>query len=72
VSEERIVPDAAAFAATASRATLLGSTIIQALLVTIVVLWVLDIPRVVFGASFYVEQMLTVSLGLTLALAFIA
>ncbi len=72
MSEERIVPDAVAFAATASRATLVGTTIFQALLVAIVVMWVLDIPRVVFGASFYVEQMLTVSLGLTLALAFIA
>lgn len=72
MSEERIVPDAAAFAATASRATLLWTTIFQGLLVAIVVLWVLDIPRVVFGASFYVEQMLTISLGLTLAIAFIA
>lgn len=72
MSEERIVPDAAAFAATASRATLLWTTIFQGLLVAIVVLWVLDIPRVVFGASFYVEQMLTVSLGLTLAISFIA
>src|SRR5215510_15118206 len=41
------------------------------MLVTVVVLWVLDIPRRVFGAGIYLEQVLTVSLGLTLALAFI-
>jgi len=37
-----------------------------------VVLWVLDIPRQVFNVSFYTEQLLTVCLGLTLALAYIA
>jgi TRAP transporter 4TM/12TM fusion protein len=42
------------------------------LLVAVVVLWVLDVPRQVFNVSFYTEQMLTVCLGLTLALAFIA
>ena len=31
----------------------------------------LDVPRQVFNVSFYTEQLLTVSLGLTLALAFI-
>ena len=36
------------------------------------VLWVLDVPRQVFNVSFYTEQLLTVCLGLTLALAFIA
>jgi hypothetical protein len=38
----------------------------------VVVLWVLDVPRQVFNMSLYTEQMLTVCLGLTLALAFIA
>src|SRR6185437_1697635 len=44
---------------------------LQALLVGCVVLWVLDIPRTVFNVSFYTEQLLSVTLGLTLALAFI-
>jgi TRAP transporter 4TM/12TM fusion protein len=72
VSEERIVPDAAAFSATASRATLFWTNVFQALLVACVVLWVLDVPRAVFNMSFYTEQLLTVCLGLTLALAYIA
>jgi TRAP transporter 4TM/12TM fusion protein len=72
VSEERIVPEAADFASAASRATRLWTDIFQALLVAVVVLWVLDAPRQLFGAAFYTEQMLTVCLGLSLALAFIA
>jgi len=72
VSEERIIPDAATFAAAASRATVLWTNIFQSLLVAVVVTWVLDLPRRVFGVSFYVEQMLAISLGLTIALAFIA
>ncbi|MGB7277220.1 MAG: TRAP transporter fused permease subunit, partial [Pseudolabrys sp.] len=72
MSEERIIPDAAEFASAASRATLLCTNILQSLLVTVVVLWVLNVPRQVFNISFYTEQMLTVCLGLTLALAFIA
>src|SRR5262245_31203079 len=35
-------------------------------------MWVLDVPRQVFNISFYTEQLLTLCLGLTLALAFIA
>ena len=72
MSEERIIPDAAEFASAASRATVLCTNVLQSLLVAVVVLWVLDIPRQVFNISFYTEQMLTVCLGLTLALAFIA
>ncbi len=72
MSEERIVPDAAAFSATASRATVFWTNVFQALLVACVVLWVLDVPRAVFNMSFYTEQLLTVCLGLTLALAYIA
>jgi TRAP transporter 4TM/12TM fusion protein len=70
VSEERIVPTAEEFASTASRATRLCTNILQAALVASVVLWVLDIPRSVFDASFYTEQLLTVCLGLTMALAY--
>ena len=72
MSEERIIPDAAEFASAASRATVLCTNVLQSLLVAVVVLWVLDVPRQVFNISFYTEQMLTVCLGLTLALAFIA
>jgi len=72
VSEERIIPDAAEFASAASKETVLWTNVLQSLLVAAVVLWVLDIPRQVFNVSFYTEQLLTVCLGLTLALAYIA
>lgn len=72
MSEERIVPDAAEFASVASKATVFWTNVFQSILVTVVILWVLDIPRRVFGAGIYLEQVLTVCLGLTLALAFIA
>ena len=72
MSEERIIPDAAEFASAASRATVLCTNVLQSLMVAVVVLWVLDVPRQVFNMSLYTEQMLTVCLGLTLALAFIA
>ncbi len=71
MSEERIVPTAAEFASAASRATYVATNILQALFVACVVLWVLDVPRQLFGLSFYVEQLLVVCLGLTLALAFV-
>ena len=72
MSEERIVPDAAEFASAASKATVFWTNVFQSLLVAAVVLWVLDIPRQVFGVAFYTEQLLTICLGLTLALAYIA
>ena len=72
MSEERIIPDAAEFASAASRSTVFWTNVFQSLLVTSVVLWVLDIPRQVFNVSFYTEQLLTICLGLTLALAYIA
>ena len=72
MSEERIIPDAAEFASAASKATVFWTNVFQSLLVAAVVLWVLDIPRQVFNVSFYTEQLLTVCLGLTLALAYIA
>ena len=72
MSEERIIPDAAEFASAASRATVFWTNVLQSLLVACVVLWVLDIPRQVFNVSFYTEQLLTICLGLTLALAYIA
>jgi TRAP transporter 4TM/12TM fusion protein len=72
LSEERIIPDAAEFASAASGATVFWTNVFQSLLVAAVVLWVLDIPRSVFGIGFYTEQFLTICLGLTLALAYIA
>ena len=72
MSEERIIPDAAEFASAASGATVFWTNVFQSLLVAAVVLWVLDIPRSVFGIGFYTEQFLTICLGLTLALAYLA
>lgn len=43
MSEERLVPSAAEFAAAASRATRLWTDIFQALLIAVVVLWVFDV-----------------------------
>ena len=70
-SEERFIASTTEFASEASKATVLAANVIQALLVACVVLWVLDIPRQFFNVSFYTEQLLSVTLGLTLALAFI-
>ena len=72
MSEERIIPDAAEFASAASGATVFWTNVFQSLLVAAVIIWVLDIPRSVFGIGFYTEQFLTICLGLTLALAYIA
>jgi TRAP transporter 4TM/12TM fusion protein len=66
------MPDAAEFASAASGATVFWTNVFQSLLVAAVVLWVLDIPRSVFGIGFYTEQFLTICLGLTLALAYLA
>jgi TRAP transporter 4TM/12TM fusion protein len=64
-------PDVAEFPAT-SRAAAIATDILQGLLIGCVVAWVLDIPRRWFGAAFYTEQLLAVSLGFTLALAFLS
>ena len=71
-SEERFIASSEELAAGASRATVVCTNILQTLLVAAVVLWVLDAPRQVLNLSFYTEQLLTVCLGLTLALAFLA
>ena len=70
-SEERFIASTEEFASESSKATVLATNIIQALLVACVVLWVLDVPRQLLNVSFYTEQLLAVTLGLTLALAFI-
>ena len=64
--------EGAEFASAASKATVFWTNVFQSLLVAAVVLWVLDIPRQVFNVAFYTEQLLTICLGLTLALAYIA
>jgi TRAP transporter 4TM/12TM fusion protein len=55
-----------------SRAAALATDILQGLLLFCIVGWVLDLPRRVFGISFYTEQLLAVCLGLGLALSFVA
>ena len=70
-SEERFIASTEEFASERSRATVLATYILQTLLVGCVVLWVLDVPRNLLNVSFYTEQLLAVTLGLTLALAFV-
>jgi TRAP transporter 4TM/12TM fusion protein len=70
-SEERFIASAEEFAASASKTTVFLTNLLQAVLIACVVLWVMDVPRQMFNVSFYTEQLLTVCLGLTLALAFI-
>jgi TRAP transporter 4TM/12TM fusion protein len=65
-SHELAAPEPAA-----SRSVALWIDIIQGLLIASVVVWVLDLPRRLFGFAFYTEQLLAVALGLGLALAFI-
>ena len=57
--------------ATASRAVAISTDILQGLLLFCVVVWVIDLPRRLFGLAFYTEQLLAVCLGLSLALAFL-
>ena len=71
-SEERFIASTEEFSSERSKATVLTTNVIQGLLVGCVVLWVCDVPRQLLGVSFYTEQLLAVTLGLTLALAFIA
>jgi TRAP transporter 4TM/12TM fusion protein len=71
VSELHATADAADPGSAASHAVKLSTDILQALLLGCVVGWVLDVPRRVFGISFYTEQLLAVCLGLSLAISFI-
>ncbi len=63
---------AAAAAAPVSRAAALCTDVLQGLLLACIVGWILDAPRRLFGISLYTEQLLAVSLGLGLALSFVA
>jgi TRAP transporter 4TM/12TM fusion protein len=46
--------------------------VLQGALLLAIVGWVLDLPRAVYGGSFYTEQLLAVCLGIGLALSFLA
>ena len=54
-----------------SRVAAIVTDILQGLLLFCVVVWVIDLPRRLFGLAFYTEQLLAVCLGLSLALAFL-
>ena len=69
MSEVHATTDAAASPA-ASPAAALWTDLFQATMLICVVGWVLDVPRM-FGVSLYTEQLLTVCLGLSLAISFI-
>ncbi|MEP7030775.1 MAG: TRAP transporter fused permease subunit [Pseudolabrys sp.] len=71
MSELHAVDDAAGTRPAASKAVTRATDILQALLLACVISWVLDLPRRLFGVSFYTEQLLAVCLGLSLALSFI-
>ena len=49
----------------------IATDVLQAILLLCVVGWALDLPRRLFGLSFYTEQLLAVSLGLSLAISFV-
>ena len=70
MSEVHAMNDAAAPTA-ASQTVARVTDILQAALLICVVGWVLDVPRRVFGISFYTEQLLAVCLGLSLGISFI-
>jgi TRAP transporter 4TM/12TM fusion protein len=70
MSETRANIGAAAQAA-AQKAVSMLTDILQGLLLICVTGWVLDLPRRLFGLSFYTEQLLAISLGLSLAISFI-
>jgi TRAP transporter 4TM/12TM fusion protein len=72
VSEVSASPGAAGQEpAAVSKAVAIGTDILQGLLLFCVVVWVIDLPRRLFGFAFYTEQLLAVCLGLSLALAFL-
>ena len=71
MSDLHAIDEAAGMRPAVSPAAALATDILQALLLICVVGWVLDLPRRLFGLSFYTEQLLAVCLGLALALSFI-
>lgn len=71
MSELHAEAGAAADTAALPRSIACASDILQGLLIACVVIWVTDLPRRLFGLSFYTEQLLAVCLGLGLALSFL-
>ncbi len=71
MSEVHAATDAANAETAASIAVARCTDVLQAILLASVVGWVLDLPRRLFGVSFYTEQLLAVCLGLSLAISFI-
>jgi TRAP transporter 4TM/12TM fusion protein len=69
VNEQRPVEEAAP---PAPPFLTLACDVLQALLLSCVVGWVLDLPQRLFGVSLYTEQILATCLGLALAMIFIA
>lgn len=63
--------DAAGQGSAASKTVAWCTDALQAVLIACVVVWVIDLPRRIFGFAFYTEQLLAVCLGLGLALTFI-
>jgi TRAP transporter 4TM/12TM fusion protein len=72
MSETQAIADAADPGPAPTRAVAICTDILQGLLLFCVVVWVIDLPRRVFGLAFYTEQLLAVCLGLSLALSFIS
>jgi TRAP transporter 4TM/12TM fusion protein len=72
VSEQDRLRDAAEPASAASRATVVATDVLQGALLVCVIGWVLDLPRSIFEIALYTEQLLAISLGLALALTFVA
>jgi TRAP transporter 4TM/12TM fusion protein len=71
VSHDSQGADAPAPASAEARLAAICADILQGLLLFCVVVWVIDLPRRIFGLAFYTEQLLAVCLGLSLALTFI-
>jgi TRAP transporter 4TM/12TM fusion protein len=72
VSDPNVAVSEAGNAPASPRSVSLAVDILQGAMVLCVVLWVIDIPRRLFGLAFYTEQLLAVCLGLSLALTFIS
>ncbi|HLA19895.1 MAG TPA: TRAP transporter fused permease subunit [Pseudolabrys sp.] len=71
MSEIHPATGAAEPASAAPKAVAFCTDVLQALLLISVVAWALDLPRRLFGLSFYTEQLLAICLGLSLALSFV-
>jgi TRAP transporter 4TM/12TM fusion protein len=71
VSELHAETETAGARPAASPAVQRFTDVCQAVMLICVIGWVLDLPRRLFGLSFYTEQLLSVCLGLALAISFV-